>query len=170
MELKDYIQAELGGQKRNIDRVFKDLTQAEFAWRPASGCNSIGLILFHVAKSEDSFIQARLQGRPEIWKAEKWYEKLKMDENEAGAHYNVDQVNAFPVPDAKGLVAFFTAVRAKTMEYLATLNSADFDRKFSIPPFGDMTVAMMCSLVVGHAAGHLGEISYIRGIQRGLDK
>lgn len=35
-------------------------------WRPASGCNSIGLILFHMARSEDSMMQARLKEEPEI--------------------------------------------------------------------------------------------------------
>jgi hypothetical protein len=170
MELKEYILSEINGQKRNVDRVLKELTQAEYGWRPASGCNSIGLILFHVAKSEDDFVQARLQGKPTLWESEKWYQKLNLPQSESGAHYNIDQVNAFPVPPAKELVAFFNAAREKTLAYISGLKTADFDRKFSMPPFGDMTVGGMCSLIVGHAAGHLGEMSYIRGIERGLDK
>jgi len=170
MELKEYIQAEVSGQKRNIDRVLKDLTQSEYVWRPACGCNSIGLMLFHVARSEDQFVQVRLQNKPQLWEKDKWFSKLNIAENEAGAHYNADQVNAFPVPQFKDLVAYFNAVRQQTLDYLATLNGADFDRKFAMPPFGDMTVAGMFSLIVGHAAGHIGEMSYVRGIQRGLDK
>jgi hypothetical protein len=170
MELKEYIQGEVNGQKRNVDRVFKDLTQAEFAWRPACGCNSIGLILFHLAKSEDNFVQSVLQGKPTLWESEKWYQKLNVSQTEDGAHYTVDQVNAFPVPPAKELLAFFTTVREKTIGYLASLKAADLDRKFTMPHFGEMSVAGMFSLIVGHAAGHLGEMAYIRGIQRGLDK
>jgi hypothetical protein len=170
MELKEYILSEINGQKRNVDRVLKDLTQAEYAWRPASGCNSIGLIIFHIAKSEDNFVQAILQGKPTLWESEKWYQKLNIPQNEDGAHYNIDQVNAFPVPPAKELVAFFNAVREKTIAYVAALKAADLDKKFTMPHFGDITAAGMCSLIVGHAAGHIGEMSYIRGIQRGLDK
>ncbi len=170
MDLKEYIQGELNGQKRNLGRVCKDLAQSEWAWRPASGCNSMGLILFHIARSEDGFVQERLQGKPQLWHSEKWYQKLNMPENEAGAHYNVDQVNAFPVPNCQQLMAYFDAVRAKTVEYLSGLQPADFDRKFAMPPFGEMTVAGMFSLIVNHSAGHIGEMSYIRGIQRGLDK
>jgi len=170
MELKAYIQSEISGQKRNIDRVLKDLAQPEYAWRPASGCNSIGLILFHVAKSEDNFIQARLQNKPTLWDSEKWYQKLGIPQNEDGAHYNIDQVNAFPVPPYKELLAYFNTVREKTLAYVAGIDAAELDRKFSMPPFGEMTVAGMLSLTVGHAAGHIGEMSYIRGIQRGLDK
>ncbi len=170
MELKDYIVAEINGQKRNIDRVLKDLNQSEYGWRPASGCNSIGLILFHIARSEDMFVQARLQEKPQLWETEKWFLKLNVAENEAGAHYTIEQVNAFPVPQFKELTAYFNAVRQKTLDYLSSLKAADLDRKFAMPPFGEMTVAGMFSLVVGHAAGHIGEMSYIRGIQRGMDK
>jgi hypothetical protein len=170
MELKDYILSEINGQKRNLDRTLKDLAQYDIAWRPAAGCNSIGLILFHIAKSEDNFIQARLQNQPTLWDADKWYQKLGLAQTEDGAHYNVDQVNAFPVPPLKELVAYFNTVREKTLAYVGALKPADFDRKFSMPPFGEMTVAGMLSLTVGHAAGHFGEMSYIRGIERGMDK
>lgn len=170
MEVKDYIQGQLEGLKRSSGRILKDLTQQEYAWRPASGCNSIGLILFHVARSEDMFIQERLQQKPTIWESEKWYLRLKMPQTEAGSHYTVDQVNAFPVPDAKELVAYHDAVRARTVEYLASLKPADLDRKFAMPPFGEMSVGGMFSLVTSHASQHMGEISYLRGIQRGMDK
>ncbi len=48
MDLKEYINMELDGVKRGIGRVLNGLTQEEIAWRPACGCNSIGLILFHI--------------------------------------------------------------------------------------------------------------------------
>ena len=76
---------------------------------------------------------------------------------------------AFPCPDVKVLQAYYDAVRAKTLEYLASLNGADFDRKVKLP-FGEFTVAGMFSLIASHTTGHLGEISYLRGILRGMDK
>ena len=171
MELKDYIQSELNGQKRSTGRVLKDLSQGEYGWRPACGCNSIGLILFHVARSEDQFVQARILGKPQIWESDKWYEKMRMPPAEAGSHYTIDQVNSFPCPDCQQLAAYFDAVRAKTMEYLSGLTPADFDKKITVLPFpGETTIAAMFSLIVNHAAGHFGEMSYVRGIQRGMDK
>ena len=170
MELKEYIQNEINGMKRTTGRVLKDLSQSEYAWRPASGCNSIGLILFHLTKSEDSFL-SRMQGKPMLWDADKWYEKLNVSKDEAGAHYNVDQVNAFPCPTCNQLVDYFEAVRAKTTEYLNGLSATDLSKKITITPFpGETTIASMFSLIVSHATGHFAEISYLRGIQRGLDK
>ena len=169
MEAKDYLLVELDGLERNLKRVTDGLKQEEIAWRPAYGTNSIGLILFHMIRAEDSFIQARLREMPEVWETGKWYEQLDIPKDEAGAHYTAEQVNAFPVPKLDKMLAYAAAVRAATREYVSSLTPADFDRVITMPHFGDMPAAVMFSLTVGHAAQHIGEISYLRGLQRGLD-
>ena len=169
MELKDYIKNEFDGLKRISTRVLNTLTQQELNWRPACGCNSMGIILFHVARSEDSFIQTRLQGSPQVWESGKWYTKLNMAESETGSHYTIDQVNAFPVPEMKDILDYYEAVRVKTLEYLNSLTPDAFDKKVKLP-FGEFTVAGVFSLVVSHTAQHMGEISYLRGMLRGMDK
>ncbi len=171
MDAKDFLKMQLEGNKRSMGRAVNTLTQAEIMWRPSCGCNSIGLIIFHVARSEDSFIQARLQNKPEVWVKEGWFKKLNMAEAATGSHFTIDEVNAFPVPELKDLHAYTEAVRAATAAYVDSLTPADFDRKLTIKPFpGDTTVGAMLSMTVTHAAGHIGEISYIRGLQRGMDK
>ena len=170
MELNEYIAMQLDSAKRMMNRVIDTLQPAELAWRPACGCNSIGLILFHVIRSEDSFIQARLQGKTEIWESGKWFEKMKLPVSEAGAHYNVDQVNSFRVPELKDMLAYFDAVRKSTLDYVKGLKPADFEKKITMPRFGDMTIAAVLNIVVSHTSQHIGELSYIRGIERGMDK
>jgi uncharacterized damage-inducible protein DinB len=170
MELKEYIRAELDGLERGIKRTLDTLTQDEVKWQPASGCNSIGLIIFHTARSEDSFIQGRLKEKPELWETGKWYKKLNVAEKEAGAHYTVEQVDAFPVPKLADLLDYYAAVRAQTLDYLKTMTPASFDKKIKMPYFGEITLAGIFSLIVNHSSQHIGEISYLRGLQRGMDK
>lgn len=170
MELKDYILMQVEGLKRGATRTLDTLTPAEISWRPAFGCNSIGLILFHIAKSEDSFIQARLREKPEIYETGNWGKKLNLAKDEAGAHYTVDQVNCFAVPPLKDMLAYYDAVRENTLEYVKSLKAADFDRKITMPHFGEMSVAAILSIIVSHTSQHMGEISYLRGLQRGMDK
>ena len=169
MELKDYIKSELDGLKRGQSRILKDLTQQDLAWRPSSGCNSMGLILFHVAKGEDSFILGSLQGKPALWSSQKWYDKMNLPESEAGNRYTVDQVNCFMVPDMKQLMAYYDTVRTETLRYLDTLKPADFDRKVKLP-FGEFNVAGVFSVIASHTAQHNGEIAYLRGMLKGMDK
>ncbi len=170
MEVKEYVGLELENLKRGINRVLKDLNQQELIWRPACGCNSIGLILFHLARMEDIFVQGRMQEKSEVWKMGNWYQKLNMAENDVGAHYTVEQVNAFTLPKLEDVLAYYDAVRAATKDYLQTMTSATFEKKITAPRFGEVTIAFLFALIIGHTSQHIGEISYLRGLQRGMDK
>ncbi len=170
MELKELIGIELSNVKQGATRVLDSLNQQEISWRPSSGCNSIGLIVFHMARVEDSTVQARLQGKSEIWESEKWYEKLSLPVSEVGAHYTVEQVNAFRVPELKDLMGYADAVRTRTLEYLKGMTAGQFDKRITMPRTGETPVASVFGRMVGHLSQHLGEISYIRGLKRGMDK
>jgi uncharacterized damage-inducible protein DinB len=169
MEVKEFIKGQLDGADQAIKRVIETLTQEEIAWQPMSGCNAIGLILFHIYKTEDSFVHAMLQGKKELWETEKWYEKLELPVTEASAHYTIEQVDAFKVPKLKAILDYGAAVHKATVAYLDTIKPADFDKKIEMR-FGPMPMAMVFSILVSHAASHTGEISYIRGLKRGMDK
>jgi uncharacterized damage-inducible protein DinB len=170
MELKEFLHMEVEGMERGMKRVMDGLTQKDIEWQPSCGCNSIGLILFHIFKSEDGFISGQKKGKKELWDTGKWYTKLGMDIKEDGAHYTVDQVNAFPVPKLEKLFAYGAAVRQQTLDYIDGLKPADLDKKIKMRWGGEMPLAMVLSLIVNHNTGHMGEMSYIRGMKRGMDK
>ena len=69
----------------------------------------------------------------------------------------------------KELLDYYDAVRVSTLDYLSSLTSDAFDKVVKLP-FGEFTVAGVLALVVSHTAQHLGEISYLRGMLRGMDK
>jgi len=169
MELKEYIKSTLDDSKKRTTKVLDTLSQNEMIWRPASGCNPMGLILFHIIKSEDMFVQSVLRGKSQIWESEKWYKKLNMAKDEAGNGYTVEEVNSFIVPDMNGLLAYYHDVRIKTIDYLDNLTLDAFDRKVKLPS-GEFTVAEVFSIIVSRTAQHTGEISYLRGMLRGMDK
>lgn len=99
-------------------------------------------------------------------------------------------MTAFVVPNLKDLLGYAEAVRKRTLEYLKDLTPGTFDKTVDLPPLGpppkdipagtpnqprmspfrDMTVGSMLMMNVTHFAQHAGEISYLRGLQRGLDK
>jgi len=107
--------------------------------------------------------------------------------NDGGAHYTAEQVAAFVFPDLKDLLAYSEAVRKETLVYLKGLKPEDFDRKVNLPPppaptanpggrpapprppFNPVVGSMLLRLVT-HLSQHAGEISYIRGLKRGMDK
>jgi uncharacterized damage-inducible protein DinB len=185
MEMKDLVQNGFDNVKRTLDRTLDGLTAEELKWQPKPDANSIGLILFHMLRTEDSMVH-RMQGKPQIWETEKWYQKFNKTIEDGGAHYTAEQVAAFVVPDVKDLLAYSEMVRANTLEYLKGLKPKDFDKKVDLPPpptpvvipggrpiptrpFNPVVGSMLVHEVT-ELAGHAGEISYIRGLQRGMDK
>jgi DinB superfamily len=169
MEVKEFIRLELDNAKRGISRALDGLTRQEITWRPCSGCNSIGLIVYHLARFEDSLIQNRLQGKPQIWETDKWYQKMSLPMEDVGAHYTIDLVNAFVVPELADIINYADAVREKTLDYLKNMQSDELSRQITMLR-GPMPVSGVLVILIGHAFQHMGEISYLRGMQRGMDK
>jgi uncharacterized damage-inducible protein DinB len=169
MEVMEFIKAQFAGADMGLKRVLETLTQEEISWQPKSGCNSIGLILFHVYKTEDAFIHEMLQQKKNLWETDKWYEKLGLPATEEGAHYTVEQVDAFKVPKLQAILDYGAAVRKDTLAYLDAIKPADLDRKIEMR-YGPMPLAMVINILISHASQHTGEMSYIRGLKRGMDK
>jgi hypothetical protein len=186
MEIKDFIQNGFDNVKRTLDRTLAGLTAEELKWQPKPDANSIGLILFHMIRNEDSMVH-RIQGKPQIWVTEQWYQKFNKAIEDGGAHYTAEQVATFVVPDLKDLLAYSEIVRKNTLEYLKGLKLKDLDKKVNLPPPPasmampagnapprrppfEPIVGSMLMHEVTELAGHAGEISYLRGLQRGMDK
>ncbi|MCJ7743767.1 MAG: DinB family protein [Dehalococcoidales bacterium] len=170
MEMKDFIKGALDRAKQGTTRAVDGLSHNELIWRPGPECNSIGLILFHQTRFEDSFVQGRIVGNPQVWESDKWYEKFNMPASESGSGYTAEQLAAFRVPELKDLLGYADAVRAKTLEYLKSAPNNEFDRVINMPRFGDVAVGALLALVIVHMAQHAGEIAYLRGVQRGMNK
>ena len=169
MEIKEYIKIELDDLEKALNRVLNGLTQQEMMWRPASGCNSMGLILYHTARLEDTLVQTDLQGKTPIWESEKWHQKMNLKKDEKWAGYTAEEVNSFEAPNLQDLLEYYGAVRQQTLEYLNNLDLETFKNRVKLP-FGEFTIAEVISIIIRHAAQHFGEISYLRGMLRGMDK
>ena len=171
MYVSDFIKFELDRIKQATDKAVGDLTPAELKWQPKSECNPIGLLYFHMARAEDRFVQEFIQKKPRIWESDKWYDRVGLPADDAGGMgYTPEQVAAFVPPELKKMQDFSSAVHDKTVEYLKNMSDAKFDEKITIPRFGEVTVGNVWTIILAHLRQHCGEISYMRGLQRGLNK
>ena len=128
-----------------------------------------------MARSEDSFVNRLIRGKPQLWEIGKWYEKLNKELEDSSGHYTEEQVAGFVVPDLKSLQAYTDAVRKQTDDYMTKATSETFDREVEMPQMGPVkrpptTVGMLLLMNVTHLSQHAGEISYLRGLKRGMDK
>ena len=66
----------------------------------------------------------------------------------------------------KPALAAFVAARRANLERLATVHEADLDRRGHMEKVGDITLAGLLALWVGHDAEHLQEIDGLLAMQR----
>ena len=114
---------------------------------------------------------ATLLGKPEEWETGKWAARMGFAEDfkDNGWGYTAEQISSFAIPKLEELIAYGKAVRAETDNYISGLTPEDFD-ELKTTMFGESPVSNILTMLIGELALHTGHITYIRGLQRGLDK
>lgn len=171
METNAFILDMLGHMKQALTGAVDGLSQEEIKWQPNPEANSIGFLLWHLARAEDGGIHTFLQQKPQLWIADNWCQKLNVSDNQEddGWGYTAEQLAAFRVPELKDLLAYADAVRSQTIEYLQGVTPDKLNEVVKTP-FGELSAGQILSLFMVEIAQHIGHIAYLRGLQRGLNK
>jgi len=148
------------------------LSREELTFRPGAEANSIGFILWHQTRVEDILVQGIVQRKHQVWTEDKWAEKLNLSDKlqDTGFGYTAEQVSAFPVPPLEDLLDYAKATRARTVEYLKTVTLEELAKVIKTPIFGEIPIAQVFIILLGDTIQHTGQIAYLRGLQRGLNK
>ena len=180
MLLRDFIEETLEDYEVRVNAAVEPLTQDEMGWRPGPDANSITFIYWHVARVEDGWTNAFCKDEAGVWVRDRWYERLGMPEGDSGFGYSTEQLASFPEMPKDLLQSYFAAVRSETLAYLRGLSESDFDYVPGRTPFPEapgtvsrfrsFSIARMYRQLIGEEDQHLGQISYVRGLQRGLNK
>jgi uncharacterized damage-inducible protein DinB len=154
----------------DLGKALRGLTPAERRFQPHPEANHIDFLVWHMARVEDSWIQPFAQGTPRIWQRDQWYQKLGLPEEESGFGYTAQQVASFPRFNFTDLMAYYGAVRGETLRYLEGLTATDLDRLPSPERHPGYTIGKMFSHLVVEESQHVGQVAYLRGLQRGLNQ
>jgi uncharacterized damage-inducible protein DinB len=166
MEAKEIIQASLDESWGYMTRALEGLTQEEIAWTPAPHSNSIAFVLWHLTKAEDFWVNCVIKRGSEIDTTEGWRGKLGTPDD-GGTGFSEEQLQAWPTPKLKDLQAYAQAVRKKT---LAFVDSVTPEKLLEVPEPDrpGETVGGILAHLITEIALHVGQIDYLRGVQRGL--
>ncbi|UCB42830.1 MAG: DinB family protein [Dehalococcoidales bacterium] len=171
METSDFILDTLERLQSVVTVAVNGLSHEELTWQPGAEANSIGFILWHQTRAEDVLIHDWIQQKPQVWVTEQWYQRLKLPENphDNGWGYTTEQIAAFPVPELKELLGYAKATRTQTIDYLKNATADKLEQAIQTP-LGELTIGQTLALTLCEIAEHTGQIAYLRGLQRGLDK
>ncbi|UCD22531.1 MAG: DinB family protein [Chloroflexota bacterium] len=166
MEAKEIIKASLDEGWRYLTRSLEGLTDEEITWTPAPHSNSIAFILWHVTKAEDFWVNRVVRQGSEIDTAEGWREKLGTPDD-GGTGFSEEQLQAWPTPKLEDLQAYAQAVREKTLAFVDSVTPARL-LEIPEPDRPRETVGGILAHLITEIALHVGQIDYLRGVQRGL--
>jgi len=167
MEAKELILNSLKQSQGYLTGAMDGLTQEEFAWCPGAECNSIAFILWHTARVEDFFVNRVIKREKELYEAEGWQEKLGTPAK--AYQYTVEELQTWPVPKLDDLQGYANSVREKTLDFLKSLPSEKLS-EVPRPERSPDSIGAILGRISTEIALHAGQIAYLRGVQRGLDK
>ena len=170
MNFKDIIRMALDEYMSELRRALDGLTPEERRFQPDPESHHIDFAVWHMARVEDDWVQRFAQRTDAVWNRDGWPDRLGLPAKGSGHGYNAEQVTGLPSFDIDQMMAYYDAVREATLRYLDGLSEADLDATPHPERRPGYTVGKMFSHVIVEESQHVGQIAYIRGIQRGLDK
>ena len=163
MNAAEFIEVTLRDLHAGLRAELTPLTQEQVLATPAEGVNTIAFLLWHYVRSEDSVLNQQAAGRPAIWVANRWAERLGVTEEGGGTGFTEEQMLSIR-PAKEDLLAYCEEVWADVPTILKGVSDVELDRALN-PERPTMTLGRsIANFVVGHGFWHLGDIRYTKGL------
>ncbi|MEU5155782.1 DinB family protein [Glycomyces sp. NPDC021274] len=148
-----------------VHAVLDGLAQEDLDARPGPGANSIGWLVWHIARVQDDHV-ADVAGREQTWTADGWHERfaLELEPRDIGYGHTSEQVAQVSGIKPADLKAYYDAVHAATLAYVESLTAADLDRIVDTRWDPAVTLGVRLVSVVNDNQQHTGQAAYVRGL------
>jgi uncharacterized damage-inducible protein DinB len=132
---------------------------------PAPGTNTIGWLVWHLARVQDHHI-AELIGTEQIWVGGDWATRcgLEPDPSNTGYGHKEDEVLAVRPEGPDVLLGYLAAVGERTRAMLAGLTADDLDRVVDRSWDPPVTLGVRLVSIADDSLQHAGQAAYVRGL------
>ena len=162
MALEEYLE-ELG-------KALDGLTPEERRFQPTPEAHHIDFAVWHMARVEDDWVQRFARQTDSVWIQEGWHDKLGLPEKDSGFGYDAEQVANLPAFNFDDLMAYYDSVRTATLGYLDDLAEETLEVCPQPARRPGYSIGKMFSHVIVEESQHVGQVAYLRGLQRGINK
>ena len=170
MDFKEIIRMALDEYMKDLLDAVDGLTDEERRFQPTSESFHIDFAVWHMARTEDGWVHYYSGRTDDVWKRDGWFEKVGLPKSDEGYGYSAEQVTNMPKFEFKAILNYYEAVRRETNVYLDRIDAETLDHIPHPELLPGYTVGKMFSHVIVEEAQHVGQIAYLRGMQRGLNK
>jgi len=150
--------------RESVHDVVEGLDEEQLAFRPDGEANPVGWLVWHLARVQDDHV-ADAAGSEQIWTSGGWVERFRLpfDVGATGYGQSTDEVAEVRVT-AEMLTGYHDAVHGATVDYLATLADADYERVVDERWDPPVTLAVRLISVLNDTTQHVGQAAYVRGL------
>jgi hypothetical protein len=151
-----------------VEQAVDGLAPDRLVERPSGEANSIGWLIWHLARVQDDHV-AEVLGIEQVWAEGDWAGRfgLAPDPSNTGFGHSADDVTAVRPESASALVEYLDAVEARTRPWLEGLGSADLDRVVDTRWDPPVTLGVRLVSIADDSLQHVGQAAYIRGLITG---
>ena len=173
--MKNFKDAIISGLDEYLEALLKaldNLNSHELRWQPSLESNNIIYLVWHMARVEDNWINKVIGGNETIREKNNWGSKLKiyLDDGDYGKGYGKEDISNLPEMNIDKLLEFYLDQRKASLKVINKLSEEDLDKDYKRLT-GELKKGYW---ILGHVlveeSQHLGQIAYIRGMIKGLNK
>lgn len=157
---------ELYGRVAPLARqAVEGLTPDELRRSPAPGTNSIGWLVWHLARVQDHHI-AEIIDTDQVWVGGNWADRfgLEADPSNIGYGHRADEVAAVKPDGPDSLLAYLDAVEVRTRQMIEGLSAADLDRIVDRRWDPPVSLGVRLVSIADDSLQHVGQACYLRGL------
>ncbi|MEV6303946.1 DUF664 domain-containing protein [Actinoplanes sp. NPDC051861] len=165
MDAEDILEDAFGRLPELVSTAVEGLSPDQLRWSPRKGANTVGWLVWHLTRVQDSHL-TELIGGEQVYLSGEWAPRfgLKPDPDDTGYAHTADQVAAVAPESAQVLLDYYAAVHERTLTYLRGLTAADLDRVVDENWDPPVTLGVRLVSVYDDDAQHAGQAAYVRGL------
>jgi len=147
-----------------VHSALEDASLEVLAYRADVQANTISWLVWHLTRVQDDHI-AELMGEEQMWITGGWVDRFDLPSDPGATGYGQSADDVVGVrADADLLGHYYDAVHTRTIEYLNTLDDADFARIVDASWNPPVTLAVRLVSILSDDLQHAGQASYVRGL------
>lgn len=150
--------------------LLNGLSNEERRYQSTSDSHHIDFTVWHMARVEDNWIHSFAKGSDQIWIRDSWHQKLNLPQDGTGYGFTSDEVKTLPLFDIDMLMIYYKIVSQETRNYLDHISPDQLKHCPQPNKRPGYTIGQMFSHIIVEESQHLGQISYVRGMLRGINK
>jgi hypothetical protein len=187
MNITTYLQKQFANINAVFHSIADDLTDEEWLERPAPGQNVLGYTVWHIPRTQDTFVQTWIRGLAEVVQDDRWTHWQPLKRLGVGIGISLDEANEIARSVTRtDVLEYADTVHQAVFAWLGESSESDLDQifdtqqrlsafpEYQTPGFIEEVGSLYNQPVwvllmrpcIGHIHRHLGELEVVKNILR----